>query len=287
MAKLILGCGYLGSRVARRWREAGHEVFVVTRDQGRAAEFLSQGYRPIVADVTRARTMQDLPAAETVVYAVGHDRRSGGSPFDFHVHGLQNVLAALAPGTGRIIYVSSTGVYGQIEGELVDEDSPCRPDREGGKAALAAERLLAEHAWGQRAIVLRLAGLYGPGRIPNAEALRRGDPLAVPHQGYLNLIHVDDAATVVLAAADRAQPPRTYVVSDGHPVERRAYYDELGRLLDLPRIRFAEPAPESHVLARASTSKRLVNVRMLNELGVSLAYPTYRQGLAAILSAGP
>ena len=91
-----------------------------------------------------------------------------------------------------LLYISSTGVYGDADGEWVDETTPCRPAREGGKACLAAEQVLAEHPLGKRSVVLRPAGIYGPDRIIRAEALRRGEPIDAPADGYLNLIHVDD-----------------------------------------------------------------------------------------------
>ena len=95
MSKLIFGCGYLGRRVARRWRDAGHEVFVVTRSAERAKEFSHSGYRPIVADVLRPASLMNLPLVETILYAVGHDRAAGHSIRDVFVGGLQAVLDAL------------------------------------------------------------------------------------------------------------------------------------------------------------------------------------------------
>ncbi|MEX0977601.1 MAG: NAD-dependent epimerase/dehydratase family protein, partial [Pirellulales bacterium] len=197
MRKLIVGCGYLGSRVARLWRDAGHEVFVVTRSAERARALAADGYRPIVADVLRPQTLAGLPAAETVLYAVGHDRASSGSIHDSYAGGLQSVLDALESEPEKIIYISSTGVYAQARGETVDEDSATEPVREGGRASLAAERVLSAHCLGRRGVVLRLAGLYGPGRIPLAGEISSGRPIAAPENGWLNLIHVDDAAAAV------------------------------------------------------------------------------------------
>ncbi len=284
MSKLIFGCGYLGSRVARRWRDAGEQVFVVTRDSQHAREFAKQGCTPIVADVVREQSLVHLPAAETVLYAVGYDRRAGVSMHEVFASGLESVLDALPAETGKFIYISSTGVHAQSQGEWVDEDSPCDPRRHGGLACLAAERILAAHRLGSRGIILRLAGLYGPGRIPNAAEIRLHQPVAAPEQGYLNLIFVDDAASVVLAADQRANPPRTYLVSDGHPVQRRAYYEALARLLGAPPPKFAPPSPHAPASVRAASDKRVCNARMLAELGVTLAYPSYREGLAAIVA---
>jgi nucleoside-diphosphate-sugar epimerase len=285
MFKLIFGCGYLGGRVARLWLQAGHEVFVVTRSSDRARAMTADGCRAIVADVLQPPTLANLPAADTVLYAVGYDRGAGASMHDVYVAGLRAVLGALPSASGKLIYISSTGVYGQSHGETVDEDSRCEPTREGGCACLAAEAVLAGDRLGQRAIVLRMAGLYGPGRIPIAAEIRGGRPLAVPASGYLNLIHVDDAAAVVLAAEERARPPRTFLVSDGEPVERREYYAELARLLGIEAPKFVSPTADNPAAVRATADKRVNNARMVAELAVRLTYPSYREGLAAILAA--
>jgi nucleoside-diphosphate-sugar epimerase len=100
----------------------------------------------------------------------------------------------------------------------------------------------------------------------------------------LNLIHVEDAAQVVLAAEERAAPPRKYVVSDGHPVERSEYYTELARLLGAPKPRFIEPPADAPAAIRAASDKRVNPRRMFVELSPDLAYPSYREGLAAIVS---
>lgn len=284
MAKLIFGCGYLGARVARRWHEAGDELFVVTRDAARAEQFAGLGYRPIVADVARRETLRELPAAETVLYAIGYDRTAGVSIEDVYAGGLQSVLDALPSEPAKIIYISSTGVYSQTRGETVDEESPTEPTRPGGRASLAAEQKLAAHRYGRRGVVLRMAGLYGPGRIPLAGEIRAGRPIATPEHGSLNLIHIEDAAAVVVAAAQRAVPPRTYVVSDGHPVVRRQYYEELARLLAAPPPTFAPAAPDAPAAARAGADKRVDNSRLVAELGLTFQYPSYRAGLAAIVA---
>ena len=291
MTKLIFGCGYLGARVAERWHEAGEEVAVVTRSDGRAADFSCRGYKAIVADVRRAETLRHLPAADTVLFAVGYDRTSSQSIHQVYAGSVQNVLAALPPDAGRFIYISTTGVYGPAGGEWVDEETPPDPRRDGGRAALAAEQILTAHPLGKRSVILRLAGVFGPGRIPFLNELRAGEPIPASSTGYLNLIHVDDAAAVVVAAAARdwgvapatEDRPRVYCVSDGRPVERGEYYREVARQIGAPAPTFVAPDPNSPRAARAEADRRIRNSRMLNEIGVTLAYPDYRAGLAAIL----
>jgi nucleoside-diphosphate-sugar epimerase len=294
---LLFGHGYLGSRVARLWQAEGRSVHVVTRSADRARELSALGYAPLVADVTDAEAIRKilatLPPPENVLFAVGYDRKSANenaarSIHDVYAGGFTNVLVALPAGTGRVIYISTTGVYSQTGGAVVDEDSPTEPTREGGRASLAAEQALAGSPFASRGIILRLAGIYGPDRIPLAEPLRRGEALAVPAAGSVNLIHVDDAARVVLAAEQLAVPagdfPRIYNVSDGHPAIRGEYYAELARLLNAPPPKFTAPAADAPATSRASSDKRISNVRLLRELAMTLQYPTYRDGLRAIVA---
>ena len=285
MIKLIFGCGYLGLRVARRWLAAGETVYSLTRSADRAAAWSQEGIRPLVGDVMLPETLSDLPAADTVLFAIGHDAAAGRSVRDTYVDGLRNVLAAIPPGIGRFIFISSTGVYGDQCGGWVDEQTECRPTRAAGRACLEAEQTLLSHRLADRAIILRLAGLYGPGRIPRQAALLAGEPIDAPQNGYLNLIHVDDAASVVLAAATAPLSfPSGYLVSDGNPVVRADYYVELARLLGAPPVRFREPDTTSAGAARAAADKRIANSQMLEALHVRLRYPSYREGLRAIVA---
>jgi nucleoside-diphosphate-sugar epimerase len=284
MAKLIVGCGYLGRRAAKRWGDAGEQVYAVTRSAERAVEFQQQGIEPVVADVTDRASLQGLPMAETLLYAVGFDRSANQPMREVYVDGLRNVLDALPGGVRRVIYISSTSVYSQGGGVWVDETSETRPLRENGCICLEAEQLLRQHRLGDRAIILRLAGIYGPGRIPRLATLLAGEPIAAPSDGYLNLIHVDDAASIVLAAEERAAPPCLYTVSDGQPPIRADYYAELARIAGAPPPRFSTPDPNSHAALRAESNKRISNRRLMTDLAVTLQYPSYREGLAAILN---
>lgn len=288
MNKLIFGCGYLGQRVARLWQEEGHHVIVVTRSANKAAELQRQGMSAVVADIAQPATLTELPDLATVLFAVGFDRTPGQSILEVYEGGVRNVLAALPANTPRVTYISTTGVYGNAAGEWVDERTPPEPRRDGGRASLAAERALAERPLGANSIILRLAGLYGPGRVPLVEQIRAGEPIAAVENGHLNLIHVEDAAAAVLSA-DRLAPfadgPRIYCVSDGQPVRRDEYYREVARQIGAPTVRFTAPAPDSPRAARAESDRRIRNDRMQKELGIKLKYPDYRAGLTAILSA--
>jgi nucleoside-diphosphate-sugar epimerase len=269
---LVIGCGYLGRRVAALWRDSGRRVAALTR--GRSAELALLGLEPIAGDVLDPDSLRRLPDVTTVLYAVALDRSSGRSMREVSVTGLGNVLAALPPG-GQLLYVSSTSVYGQADGSEVDEASPAEPVEESGRVALDAEGVL--RAMRPSAIVLRFAGIYGPNRLLRRQALLSGEPLVGDADKWLNLIHVEDGARAVLAAEDCGRPGETYLVADGTPVRRREFYSHLARLLGAPEARF-EPHPPG---VAASEANRRVSNRKLRALGWVPRYPSYTEGLAA------
>ena len=286
MDRLVFGCGYLGNRVAQRWLESGDRVFAVSRSEQSARAMQQDGLLPIVADVTQPESLIDLPEVDTVLYAVGFDRLSGHSIADVYVQGLQNVLAQLPAPRQRLLYISSTGVYGQSAGEWVDESSICQPERAGGLACLAAEQELEKQRAELDSCILRLAGIYGPGRLPRRDALLAGEPIKAPADGWLNLIHVEDAVRVVLAAATAGQLPDRLLVSDGTPLRRQQYFAELCRQLDAPDPCFDEQQQSETDRARASSSKRVSNRQLLDLLGEVIVFDSFADGLADILQAG-
>jgi nucleoside-diphosphate-sugar epimerase len=251
-----------------------------------------------IGDVTRAETLHWLLEApslggkppESLLYAVGYDRTAEPDIHTVYAEGLRNVLASLPPTVNRVLYISTTGVYGPAGGEWVDEQTPSDPQRDGGKASLAAEEVLRRHPLGRRSVILRLAGIYGPGRVPYLDKLRASEPLAVPSAGWLNLIHADDAAQIVVAADQWAASQtgddglHVFCVSDGAPVVRGDYYAEVARLIGAPPPTFCTPPADSPAAARAASDRRVSNEKMSRLLGVELQYPTYREGLAAILA---
>lgn len=271
---LVVGCGYLGRRVAARWVAAGRRVAALTRRNADALRAL--GVTPIVGDVTDPATLVGLPAARTVLYAVGMDREQNKTMHEVYVDGLGHVLDTLPP-AGRFVYVSSTGVYGQSDGGWVDETSPTDPAEESGRVVLAAERLL--RAKRPDAIVLRFAGLYGPDRLLRKAAILKGEPLVGDADKWLNLVHVDDGAAAVQAAEERAKPGGTYTVADDEPVTRRAFYTRLAELLGGP------PAAFDHRPEPGAANRRVSNRTAKAELGWSPAFPSYREGLAQAVAA--
>jgi nucleoside-diphosphate-sugar epimerase len=163
MRRLIIGCGYLGRRVAQRWLDAGDMVFALTRSIDNAQVLSKLGIEPLMGDVTRADSLNTLPESDTVLHAVGFDRSAVPSKREVYVDGLRNVLDQLTGRCGRFLHISSTSVYGQEDGEQVDEESPCQPQHESGQICLDAEQLVSEaatHGDLPTATILRLSGIY-------------------------------------------------------------------------------------------------------------------------------
>ena len=285
--RLVVGCGYLGERVARRWVDAGFRVIATTRREARAAELRERGITPAVVDVTVAepgwaKLFADAGVPETVFWGVGFDRAAGATPRDVHGDGLRRLLDALATArpagsTTRVILSSSTGVWGDEGGGAVDESTPPNPSREAGRVLVEAESLLAAHPAGP-GTALRFAGLYGPGRLPRVADLKAGLPIAADPDSWLNLIHVDDAAEVVCTVADAASPRGLYVVADGHPVRRRDWYGTLAKLTGSPEPRWDTAAPRPR-----GADKRIDPTLLFRDLGFRPIHPNPLVALAGLV----
>jgi nucleoside-diphosphate-sugar epimerase len=296
--RILLGCGYLGYRIAKLWRAAGDDVIATSRSGELSLELLDAGVFPARAEVTQPETLKWLSVApaltgqsiDTLFYAVGYDRSTETDIHSVYARGLGNVLAAMPSSVKRVIYISTTGVYGTAGGDWVDEQTPPDPQREGGKASLAAEEVLRNHPIGKHSLILRLAGIYGPDRIPYIAKLRAGEPLAVPSEGWLNLIHVDDAAAIVVAVDQWANEhpivdgPAVFCVSDGQPAIRGDYYREVAQLIGAAEPKFVSPDANSPAAQRARADKRISNRKLIGTIQPSFQFPDYRAGLKAILS---
>lgn len=278
MHHLIIGCGYLGRRIARMWIERGETVHATTRSIETAARFRDEGIEPIVCDVQHPRMMSDLPPFDTVVHAVGWDRSSGVPMREIYVESLKRVLSSLAA-PRKWIHVSSTSVYGQLDESWVDEESETEPREESGRIVLEAEQVVRGRL--PNAIVLRFAGIYGPGRLLRQKSIQAGETIVADPEKWLNLIHVEDGARAVLAAEANAPPGLVCNISDGQPVKRRDFYGELAQLLDAPPPRYDPPRPGTPTPPHELANRRLDNRRMREVLRSTPTFMSYREGLRA------
>lgn len=318
---LIVGCGYVGSQVALRARQSGHIVYALTRSESRFGELQAMGVEPCLGHWLEPDSLSQLPRVDRILVSVPHRaddalsapiaraslpaagratnnatstdtatvEQIADAAEQTHAMGLQNLYKALPDGWQKLLYLSTTGVYGHSSIEWIDEDTPVSPQRIGPRIAVAAEQWL-NHATSQHNLqaqrdycILRLAGIYGPGRIPLAERLRNGQPLAVPRQGHLNLVHVSDIAHMVCLLLTRKMQHKIYLLSDGQPVLRDTFYHHLAELCGVAQPQFVQPDAQSAKSLRA-TDKRISPARLLAESGYRLQFPDYRRGLAHALA---
>ena len=279
---MIIGYGDIGRRVATLCQERGWQVHALTRRAVTAAQLSAQGRIAYLGNLDQPDTLPALPTAASLIFYFAPPPPHGeGDP---RLRAFLNILPRSAFPC-KIIYISTSGVYGDCQGAWVTEQGTLNPSTDRARRRLAAENLLRD--WegrnGVPVVILRVGGIYGPGRLP-VERLRQGSPVLREQEcGYTNRIHADDLAAVCVAAAERGQG--IYNVSDGHPGTMADYFNKVADLYRLPyptQIGFdqARTLLSAEMMSYLAESRRLDNRRMLAELGISLLYPTLKEGLA-------
>jgi nucleoside-diphosphate-sugar epimerase len=286
-AFLIAGCGYTGLRLAERLGSRG-PVTALARSELAVARLRAEGIEPLRVDLDVGTAQGTLAAAAdgaAIAYLVPPPESGDSDPR------LQRFLDALEPGRPRVLlYMSTTGVYGDVRGAVVTEASPTLPSNERARRRLAAERLAQDWcaARGVRCSVLRVPGIYGPGRLP-LERLRRGEPALDPADaGPGNRIHVDDLVAACIAALERPVQG-IFNVTDGDPSSTTVFLQRTAALAGLPPpplVGLAEATGRISpgMLAFLVESRRVDNRRMREELGVEPRYATLDEGIAASLA---
>jgi nucleoside-diphosphate-sugar epimerase len=281
----IVGCGDIGRRVARLYREKGASVSALIRSPEKAAALEALGIRTMVADLDDPTTLTGLTTAGATLFYLAPP--PGGGHQDPRV---RNFCAAIVTGAepARVIYMSTSGVYGDCGDTVVTEETPARPQTARGKRRLDAETVFQE--WGRErgvpVVILRVTGIYGPGRLPVSQ-LTGGQPVLDERIATLtNRIHADDLARICHAAAEQAEDGDIFNVSDGHPGTMTEYFNAAADFLGLPRPRQvsweeAQQVMSPLMLSYVSESRRMDNRKMLEKLGVTLRYPTLAEGIKA------
>ena len=285
MRVAVIGCGYVGLELGRQLSDAGHDVAGVRRSESGLSAVESAGLQAVEADVTDAESVAAVPDADWVVFAASSGGRGADAAREVYVEGLQTVITQFGSRDDppdRLVYTSSTGVYGDHDGDWVDEETAIEPTTEKTQVLAEAERVAregsAEH--GIDGTVARFAGLYGPDRYRLSRYLE--GPVTA---GYLNMVHRDDAAGAVahLLREDLLRDDVVVVVDD-EPVSKHEFADWLADECGVPRPETRSKAERLAVgdLSAAAerrilTSKRCSNER-LRGLGYEFRYPTFREG---------
>lgn len=268
---LIAGCGDVGTRLAEQLTTADHQVVALRRSW---ASRSINAFTPIECDLLDRRSLVAIPQQiEQIVYCPTPGERSEAAYRSIYLDGVRNLMAAVeAASVSRLIFVSSTAVYGQNDGGSVDETSPTQPVQFNGKILREAEQLA--HDSGIPATVIRLAGIYGPGRNQLLDRVRAG---ARCQPGYwTNRIHADDAAAAIAHILGLAAPADCYVGVDNAPAHQCEVMSWLARKLNAP-------APTIKT-DKQSANKRCLNTR-LRQSGFAFRYPDFRYGYADTLNA--
>ncbi|MDD2769106.1 MAG: SDR family oxidoreductase [Methylococcus sp.] len=286
---LIVGCGDIGSRVARLELAAGHGVSGLARSAATAARLEEQGVATVGGDLDKPDSLAGLKSAWRTLYYFAPPPGSGVDD-----PRLAALLEGLPDGSlpERVIYISTSGVYGDCGGAWVREDRPPHPQSARSQRRWAAEQYL--ETWsrchGVAAVILRVPGIYSPGRLP-LERIRSGIPVVCEEESpYSNRIHADDLAEACFAAAWRGAADGVYNVSDGHPTTMTDYFYRVADRSGLPRPAAISLEEARRILSPAmlsflEESKRLDNGRMTRELQPKLLYPDLESGLAACFNA--
>jgi nucleoside-diphosphate-sugar epimerase len=281
---VIVGCGYIGTRVARIWKEAGADVTCLVRSPEHQTNLESEGFTTCSCSFDNPTDIPTLDVAGKIVYYLVPP--PGGGIADSRARNFCSALSGSAP-PAKIIYMSATSVYSENGGGIVTETSETAPTTSMGKRRLDAERTFLEYEARAEVpvIILRVSGIYGPGRLPLMQ-ISQGQPLLKEEEsGLSNRIQADDLAQVCRAAAEREKHGDIFNISDGHPSSMTTYFNACADLLGYPRqpqvsMDEARLVMSPLMFSYVSESRVVDNSRMLEQLGVSLQYPTITDGLA-------
>ncbi len=279
---LLVGCGDVGMRLLPLLRDR-FRVFAMTSQPGRRAELRAAGATPVVANLDHPDSLHRLQGLAGTVVHLAPPQSEGAQ--DRRTRHLTRIL----PRHGTLVYVSTTGVYGDAGGAEFDETRPVAPVNARAQRRVDAERQL--RRWARRTqstlSILRVPGIYAADRLP-VERLQQGTPaLSAADDVYTNHIHADDLAQIIALALFRARPQRVYHTVDDSDLKMGEYFDQVARAFGLPappRLPRAELAQRVSpmLLSFMSESRRLRNERMKAELGVRLRWPTVADLLASL-----
>lgn len=285
MRVLIVGCGYVGLPLGAELVRQGHEVHGLRRTSANEAALRQNGIHPLVGDITSAEELAALPGDYDCLVNTVSSSRGGAEEYQrVYLHGTRHLIERFGHDPLRkYIHTSSTSVYGQTDGSQVVESSPTQPASATSRILVEVENLLLS-AHAQRnfpAIILRVAGIYGPGRghlflrylRDEARMHGRGDRI-------INMIHRDDAAGAIRCALENGVPGQVYNVADNEPVTQRVFFEWLSGQLGRPMPPSATEE-ENARRKRGLTQKKVCSGKIKAELGLHLRYPTFREGYAA------
>ena len=287
MRVLIVGCSYVGLPLGAELVRQGHEVFGLRRSALVTGELKSAGIQPLIGDVTKPETLAKLPRQfDWVVNCVA----AGGGAENYrqiYLVGNRNLVSLLADSPPKkFIYTSSTSVYGQNDGSVVTESSPAEPVAETSRILVVTEKVLLGAAAQMKfpAMILRVAGVYGPGRGHwFKQFLKNEAHIEDDGSRFLNMIHRDDVVGCIIAALKNGRAGEIYNAADDEPVRQNDFFRWLAAALGKP-LPPSVSEDAGIVRKRGATNKRVSNQKLKMELGHQFKHPNFRSGYGAEIS---
>ena len=282
MRVLIIGCGYVGLPLGADLVRRGHEVYGVRRSAEGTEEMKAVGISPLVADVTKLEELAQLPGPfDWVVNCVSSSKGGVEEYREVYLKGTRNLMEWLSTSPPKnYVYTSSTSVYGQTDASAVKESSPTEPASETGRVLVETEKALLE-AKKIPALILRVAGIYGPGRGHLfLQYLKNEARIAGTGERIINMIHLDDLTGMIIAALKNGRPGEIYNAVDDEPVAQIHFFRWLSETLGKWMPPFATEE-ENAARKRGLTNKKVQNRKVKMELGYQPKYPNFRKGYTA------
>ena len=283
MRVLIVGCGYVGLPLGAELVKQGHAVFGVRRTNATETEMKAASIQPLMADITKPEDLTKLPAPiDWVVNCVSSGKGGVEEYREVYFNGTRNLIEWLSSAPPKkLVYTSSTSVYGQTDGSSVKETSPTVPASETSKVLVETEKLLLDDARKFPAVILRAAGIYGQHRGHLfLQYLKNEVKIEGSGERFINMIHRDDLVGVIIAALKNGRPGEIYNAVDDEPVAQIHFFRWLSEALGKWMPPFAAER-ESAERKRGLTNKKVQNRKLKMELGYQFKYPTFRQGYTA------
>lgn len=285
MRVLIVGCGYVGLPLGGELVRMGHEVFGLRRNVEQVSELRSAGLQPLAGDVSNPDDVARLPGRfDWIINTVSSSRGGVDEYRDAYLKGTQNLIEWMAVNPPeKYVYTSSTSVYGQTDGSVVKESSATEPASATSKILVETEALLVAASRERKipAVILRVAGIYGPDRGHLfLQYLRNEAKISGKGDRIINMIHREDLVTAIICTLKHGRAGEIYNAVDDEPVTQLHFFRWLSESLGKWMPPFS--ADDDNMLRkRGVTSKKVSNRRLKMELGVQLKYPTFRQGYTA------
>lgn len=281
---LICGCGYVGLAAGARLAAQGHTVFGIRRSAESNDSLLAAGIAPLQGDLSRLSDVAALPGPFDWIINVVSSAHGGETAYrSAYLESTRNLVRTFAGSRCRYVYTSSTSVYAHTEGEWINEDSAaCPPTITGQILRQTESELLAAASPTFRPTVLRVAGIYGPGRHHLLNRLRSGHQAGGDPARWLNMVHRDDVAAAILTALGSDCAGETFNIVDDEPVRLGQFQEWLAGRLGLRAEELATDA--NGPSARAPGSKRVSNLLVRERLGWRPQFPSFREGYATILA---